>query len=44
MHMPKNALENYGLNYDFVLICVQCKMLFTSVFWRWVGTFLGLGV
>lgn len=38
----KNALENYGISGDFVLVCVRCKMLFISiVLHQLISFFLG---
>lgn len=32
---PKNVSESYGFSYVFLLVCVYCKMLFTSSVWCW---------
>lgn len=39
---PENASESYSYYDDFVLVCVLCKILFTSVVRHWLISFSDL--
>lgn len=39
LRTPKNALESYSFNYAFLFVCINCKLLFTSVVRRQLISF-----